>query len=87
MTLRAGGVTPGVIDKFAGSPGSARINQGHNGFLVTFPTGVFNITLYKNEGWYATGGVWEQWTTATSPSSTPPSGHTLTFVEYIVLQV
>lgn len=86
MTLRAGGVLLGVIDKYAGST-ETRINLGHNGYLVTFPTGVFNITLYKNEGWYATGSVWEQWITTTAPSTSPPSGHSLTFTHYMVLQV
>jgi hypothetical protein len=32
---------------------------------------------FKMRGWYSTGSVYEYWTT-TSPSTQPPSGHTLT---------
>lgn len=86
MTLRDGNLINGVINKYA-SGTETRINLGHNGSAMLFPTGAINITLYKNEGWYATGSVWEEWTTPTAPSTSPPSGHTLAFIQYLVLQV
>lgn len=39
---------------------------------------------YKMTGWYATGSVWESWV-VTTPDTTPPSGHTLTFITYSLL--
>lgn len=86
MTLRAGNNLIGVITAFASST-ETRINLGHNGDAMLFPIGVFNTTLYKNEGWFAGGGTWEEWVTVTTPSTTPPSGHALTFIQYFPLQV
>ena len=85
MTLRAGGFVPGVISAYASST-ETRINQGHNGYLVTFPLGVFNTDLFKNQGYYVAGSVYEEWVTTTAPSTTPPSGHTLTQIQYVPLE-
>ena len=38
---------------------------------------------YVMTGWYAGGSTWETWT-ATAPSTTPPSGHSLTNVAVVV---
>lgn len=46
---------------------------------------VANLVFY-NQGWYNTGGVFETWETSGDPNTTPPSGHTLLDVGFVVLQ-
>lgn len=43
-------------------------------------------TLYKNQGYYVAGAVFEEWITSGAPNTVPPSGHTLTEISYTVLQ-
>lgn len=40
------------------------------------------IARFKNVGWYAAGGVFEEWITTGVPGTVPPSGHTLTNVQH-----
>lgn len=42
------------------------------------------VALFKMTGYYATGATWETWTGVT-PNAAPPSGHTLTFISYVLL--
>ena len=53
-----------------------------------FPTTGTNIVnlIFKNQGWYATGSVFEEWITSPAPGTVPPSGHTLTDIQHLVLQ-
>lgn len=53
--------------------------EGLSSFPVTFVT-------YKNQGYYVAGLTYEEWVTISAPSTTPPSGHTLTGISYVVLQ-
>jgi len=55
-------------------------------FLVVTSTAanVVNV-IYKNQGWYAAGSVLEEWVTSGAPSTTPPSGHTLTQLQHLVI--
>lgn len=41
------------------------------------------ITYYKMQGWYVAGSVYETWTSANAPNSTPPSGHTLSDIKVV----
>lgn len=41
------------------------------------------VVRYKNDGYYVAGSVWESWVTNDNPSSTPPSGHTLTQLQHV----
>ncbi len=43
------------------------------------------ITVYKMTGYYDAGSVSESWTSTGSPNMTPPSGHTLSHIFYIVV--
>lgn len=43
--------------------------------------GVFRY--YKMRGYYATGAAYETWVAIGAPSSSPPSGHTLTNVQVV----
>ncbi len=40
-------------------------------------------SIFKNTGWYAAGSVYESWLSNSTPNATPPSGHTLTGIQYI----
>jgi hypothetical protein len=42
-------------------------------------------TVFKMTGWYAAGSVYESWTSLYTPVPTPPSGHSLTNVHYVVV--
>ena len=73
-------ITP--IDALAGTSGKAAIA----GELMFAQSGqVAGTHFYKNEGWYAAGSVYEEWPSSPFPSFFPPSGHTLTFVQFYVL--
>lgn len=87
MTLRNGDYITGGAGELLPSSSETARGRFNPGEIILQPTGTFNITLYKNEGWYATGSLYEEWITATAPSTTPPSGHTLTFIQYFPLQV
>lgn len=82
MTQRAGALVPQLIESFRAAP-----KQGaRGGSLARFVSGgVSALTIYKNEGYYVAGSVWETWLTSDAPSITPPSGHTLAFQQFIVL--
>jgi hypothetical protein len=47
------------------------------GTNISMPASVPNNTLYYMRGYYVAGLAWETWTSRGSPSTTPPSGHTL----------
>lgn len=40
--------------------------------------------VYKMTGYYSAGSTYESWT-ASTPNTSPPSGHALTFISYVVL--
>jgi hypothetical protein len=48
--------------------------------------GTAALSIYKNEGYYVAGAAWETWLTSGDPSTVPPSGHTLTNTQHLVLQ-
>lgn len=82
MTQRAGSLIPGLIGSFR----HARKQGAHGGAVQSFVSGGLTaLDVYKNEGWYAAGSAWETWITSGDPSSVPPSGHTLTFLQHMVL--
>ena len=86
MTLRAGYYMAGGAGEAL--PSSTETRQpGNAGYVFLGETGFFNVVFYKNEGWYAPGSVRESWVTVTLPSFVPPSGHTLTGVGFVVLQL
>lgn len=64
---------------------SAARETGRAGMLAALPTGVPipQPKRWKNDGWYAAGAVWESWVTNDNPSTTPPSGHTLTQLQHV----
>ena len=66
-------------------PAAYRKAQEYRGRL---PTGVPipQPKRWKNDGWYAAGTVWESWVTNDNPSTTPPSGHTLTQLQHVQLR-
>jgi hypothetical protein len=55
-----------------------------SGSLPT-PTGGGTVLTFKMTGYYATTNTWEVWTSTGTPNTTPPSGHPLTFISYVVL--
>lgn len=66
---------------YAGSASGGR--KGRNTTNATV-LGV-STAKYLNYGYYVAGGGWESWITAEYPSTTPPSGHTLTFIKNILI--
>lgn len=44
-----------------------------------------NSATYKMTGWYAIGAVWESWESTGVANTSPPSGHALTFVSYVLI--
>lgn len=84
MTSRAGSLLNGVIAFFSDGKrlqsvkGSAMLNVAVSG-------GVAPTKLYKNQGWYTAGGIYESWISST-PGGSPPSGHTLTNIQFVPLQ-
>lgn len=45
---------------------------------------VSGSTVYKMTGYYGAGSTYESWVSA-FPNTAPPSGHSLTFISYVVL--
>ena len=41
---------------------------------------------YLNSGYYVLGGVYEYWITYNARSTTPPSGHSLTNLQYVIIK-
>jgi hypothetical protein len=60
--------------------------RSDNGFLQVSTAAVVANVIYKNHGWYTTGSVFEVWVTSGAPSTVPPSGHTLSDIDFVVLQ-
>jgi hypothetical protein len=60
------------------------IIDGYNSQVNFGASGTVSSTIYyKMRGYYITGAVYEVYVVTGSPSSTPPSGHTLTNVAVI----
>ena len=71
--------------------------SGNSNVTVTNPFGVVdpvvvpatvvagNQTVYKMMGYFAATNTWEVWTSTGSPNTSPPSGHTLTFISFFVI--
>lgn len=55
-------------------------------FLSVVTAAAVANVIYKNQGYYAAGGVYESWITSGAPSTAAPSGHTLTGYSFVVLQ-
>ncbi len=69
---------PSVADGYA----PAQLSTGpQTARLVTPPV----MPQFKMQGFYTTGAVWEVWTSYGFPNLTPPSGHTLVNISFIVL--
>jgi len=81
MTARAGNYYPLRSAALASSKQGKR--SGLVGNYYTLRVGA----PYKNQGWYAAGGVYETWISYGAPITTPPSGHTLTQLQHTPLQV
>lgn len=81
MTALAGElITP--ADRLAGTSPKAPLG----GELMFAQSGqVAGNNFYKNEGYYSTSGLWEEWISSPLPSFNAPSGHTLIFVQFIRL--
>ena len=60
--------------------------RADNGFLAIVTAATVANVIYKNHGWYSTGSVFEVWVTSGAPRITPPSGHSLTDIDFVVLQ-
>lgn len=83
MTDRNGGVATQLI----GALHAAHRQSGRGGSLARFVSGAITaLVTYKNEGWYAAGAAWETWLTSGDPSTVPPSGHTLTYLQHMTVQ-
>lgn len=82
VTQRAGNWISSTILPRQGAPHGGRV-----GALRTFPGSIASQELFKNEGWYAAGGVWEVWTSLLAPETVPPSGHTLTLLQHMRLSL
>lgn len=84
MAAKAGYYVKGGAGE--GVPSGSRGNS-RSGYLVTFPGNAITAPVdFKNEGWYAAGSAWETWITSGDPGTIPPSGHTLTFLQHLILQ-
>lgn len=81
MTAVAGGVLPGVAENFA----SALRGSFGGGVLVNAVVIGSSPPIYKNEGYYSTGTIWEVWITIGAPSTFPPSAHALSYIHHDVL--
>lgn len=80
MTTYAGAyIGDGPVANFYSAP----FQYGISGVLEGLFTGVSiqQFRQYKNEGWYAAGSTWETWVTTQKPGTTPPSGHTLVYLQ------
>ncbi len=75
-TEYAGAATAGGTAKVGGLTGS-KVNGVDPVFFPLLQT------YYKMQGWYATGSVYETWTSSGQPNLTPPSGHTLTDIAVV----
>jgi hypothetical protein len=74
----------GVINNYAS--GTADLDWPA-AVMNAISSGVIVKIAYKNEGWYATGSVFEVWVTIGGPSTLPPSGHSLADIGYEPLQL
>lgn len=63
------------------------LHSQKGGFIAANSSAVPDTLVYKNQGWYATGGIYETWLTLHAPSSTPPSGHTLTGCSFVAFKL
>lgn len=79
-TYGAGSSTPAFTTRDRGETFDLYATFG----LPTPVTGS-GATVYKMTGYYVAGSTYESWTAGT-PDTSPPSGHALTFISYVVLQ-
>lgn len=86
MTARTGNVLVGTADKFAAGT-ETRPRSGYPGavFVNALVVGN-NPPIYKNQGYYVTGSVFEEWISVGAPSTFPPSAHTLIDIQHVLLQ-
>ena len=86
MTARNGGVLLGIVEAFAGST-ETRTPKAHDGFVLNNATVIGDAPpIYKNQGYYVAGSVFEVWISTPLPSTFPPSGHTLADIQHTVLE-
>jgi len=79
MTARAGS----FYNVQPSAPSAAAGLRGRSG--GAFYSQQVNTGIFKNQGWYSTGSVFEVWISYGTPSIAPPSGHTLTQIHHVRL--
>lgn len=77
-----GSLLVGIIEKYASSAADNNFTGAVLGSTVTIGNAP---PVYKNQGWYAAGSVYEQWISTPLPSTFPPSAHTLADIQHVVL--
>jgi hypothetical protein len=67
-------------------PDTSHGTYGGNLAAVRTPAVATNtsVSTFKMTGYFASTNTWETWMSTGSPNITPPSGHTLTFITYVV---
>jgi hypothetical protein len=76
----------GTINEYRGGT-ETQPRRCDSGAVLVDSTVIGNAPpIYKNQGWYATGGVFEEWISVGLPSAFPPSAHALTELTFVVLQ-
>jgi hypothetical protein len=86
VTTRAGGVFVGTIAKFA-SATETRPRMGYPGAVYVNAVVIGNTPpIYKNQGYYVAGSVFEEWISVGAPNTFPPSAHTLADVQHVQLE-
>lgn len=86
MTTRALSVAIGTVTAFR-SATETQPRRADALAVAANATVIGNSPLiYKNQGYYVAGSVFEEWISIGAPSSFPPSAHTLADVSYVLLQ-
>lgn len=80
-----------AVDRFSVVPPAASQVRGrklapipHNR-IQSLPPG--SVAVFRMSGYYATDSKWESWESDTAPNFTPPSGHSLLFVNQVSVRV
>lgn len=87
MTNRAGYYETGTTDTTLNFSTEFTHRGGDDGFIVLNSGATqAQILYFKNQGYYVSGAVFEEWVTTSAPQTLPPSGHTLADTQYQVLE-
>lgn len=82
--------TPDQVHGIYGDSSTAVVFQDRDRGITTYireeltQLPVSGSTVYKMTGYYGAGSAYESWVSA-FPNIMPPSGHSLTFISYVVL--